>query len=234
MKNKVLGISQPIPYCVLEEAVYDYLKSGNVDRDKIIHNLGEYFRGKISIQNAAITVNKIVSANAAILAKIKKDIDGDTYINLPEGERKLLVICLIALTYPVFYEIMKVLGVGFKVQQKLSKVIVEQKLTALYGSNRAVYNAISSVLQMLKKYGILSSEKVGIYSLLSPVHSQIPLLCELCVYTDIKLSESNSILLEETEVRPFYMFIDIALPKPADFRLLKFSEGIIGRGYITV
>lgn len=232
--TKVLGISQPIPYSVLEEAIYDYIKSGSIDIEKIRYNLGEFFKGKISVKNAGITINRIVTDNQKILGRIKKDFDAETFMTLPENERKILVVCLISLTYPVLYEILKVLGTGFKVQAKLNKAYIEQKLTAVYGSNRSVYNAISSVTQMLKKYGILKSEKTGIYSLLAPLRSQVQLFSEICVYTDIRLSSSKSILLDETVSRPFYLFFDINLPLSQDFRLLKYTEGIIGRGYVYV
>ena len=71
-----------------------------------------------------------------------------------------MIICLISLTFPVTYEILNVFASGFKVQSKINKAYINQKLMASYGSNRGIYNAIGAVLPMLVEYGILNRYKI--------------------------------------------------------------------------
>jgi hypothetical protein len=196
-EKKYLGINQPLPFRVLEEVLYNLLNNETISKEHIIRHLKEYMNGENMLSKASSQIGLLSSTNENIIITIRKNVDGEAYLRLSHEDRVAFLISLIALTYPVAYELMNILATGFKVQSKVNRAFIDQKMTASYGSNRSIYNAIKAVLSILIDFGILKREKVGLYSLEERKVIQNPNLAELYIYTDIKLSGSKSILVED-------------------------------------
>jgi len=60
-----------------------------------------------------------------------------------------------------------------------------------------------------------------------------PFIAELIIYTDIKLSGSKTILLDDLQFRPWYMYYEPIL-NMNKLTILKHSESRIGGGYVGV
>src|ERR1035437_833979 len=233
-KSKYLGINQPIPYKVLEEVVFYLLKGQVMSKEHIIRHLQEYIKGENRIGKAYNHINTIIASTENIILNTRKHITSESYFKLSNEDRLAMIICLISLTFPVTYEILNVLASGFKVQSKINKAYINQKLMASYGSNRGIYNAIGSVLPMLVEYGILNRYKIGVYELATQKEIQNDYLNEMYAYADIKLSESKSILLDDIDHRPWYLYFKIHIGKNQNIGLIKYTESRIGHGYLMV
>jgi hypothetical protein len=232
MNKKYLGINQPIPLSVLEFALHTILNGESLDKSKLDSRLKEYISGENRRNKANSHINLIQSNNRNLLQEIRKKIDGDRFLRLQESDRKIIVICLLANTFPVFYETMKVLAMVYKVQQLINFDSLLLKLSATYGSNRGIYNAVNAVLPMLVDIGLIKRVKPAIFEKGDQFKTQIPFLGEICVYTDITLSTSKTILLDDIHHRPWYDFFDFTVNPDNKFELLKLSELRQGYGYL--
>jgi len=211
MNKKYLGINQPIPLSVLEFALHTILNGECLDKSKLDSRLKEYISGENRRNKAISHINLIQTNNQYLLQEIRKRIDGDRFLRLQESDRKIIVICLLANTFPVFYETMKVLAMVYKVQQLINSESLLLKLSAIYGSNRGIYNAVNAVLPMLVDIGLIKRVKPAIFEKGDQFKTQIPFLGESCVYTDITLSTSKTILLDHIHHRSWYYFFDFTL-----------------------
>lgn len=104
----------------------------------------------------------------------------------------------------------------------------------MYGSNRSIYNAVDAVIPMIIELGAVERIKISLYSLSEKTVITHPVIKELIIFTDIKLSGSKSILVDDIQYRPWYMYFEINLSTQHTFRLFKYSEGRIGKGYLTI
>ena len=105
-------------------------------------------------------------------------------------------------------------------------------MSALYGSNRTIAVAIDALMPMLIELGALERVKMGVYKVGRQPTIVHPAVAELYVATDIALSGSKSIALDETNYRPWFFFYRVELPKDGRFKLLKMTDGMVGGGYV--
>ncbi len=107
------------------------------------------------------------------------------------------------------------------------------KMSSLYGSNRSLYNAMDAVIPMIIELGTIKRTKISIYEIDDIKTIRNPFISEALIYTDIKLSESKTILLEDLQVRPWYMYYspEININK---LTILKHSESRLGGGYLAI
>lgn len=232
--GKYIGINQRVPFIVLDTALYSYLKDGKIQREDIYNHLKEFFKGENRIGKASSYLFQIFKKNEKYIIHLLGRIKAADYIKLPEGDRRAFVLCMLALTYPITYNLLLALASGFKVQPILNSKYFTQKMTALYGSNRSVYNAVEAVIPTLTEIRLISRKKVGLYSMGEKLVVTHPFISEIVVYTDIKLSGSKSILLDDIQHRSWYMFFEINFSKQTNYHLLKFSESRLGQGYLTI
>lgn len=232
--GKYIGINQRVPFIVLDTALHSYLKDGKIQREDIYNHLKEFFKGENRIGKASSYLFQIFKKNEEYIIHLSNQIKAENYIKLPEGDRSAFILCLLALTYPITYDLLLALASGFKVQPSLNSKYLTQKMASLYGSNRSVYNAVEAVIPILIEIKLINREKVGLYSLGEKLLVIHPFISEFIVYTDIKLSGSKSILLDDIKHRPWYMFFKINFGKQAKYHLLKFSESQLGQGYLTI
>ena len=231
--KKYLGIGQPLHYDTLREIFLNYFNNKKLTREEVIELLKIYINGENSINKAYAHINNIFQKNENLLKIITDHIDGKTYSNLLLHDNQCLILCLVGLTYPVAYNIANTLAIGFKVQSKLNRDYIDKKLTAFYGSNRSIYNAINSILPMFQELDIISKDK-GLFKLEEQRYIHNKFLNELYIYTDIKLSGSKSMLVDDLDYRPWYLFFKPQNKIKTASGLVKVIESRIGEGYLTI
>lgn len=234
MNDKYLGINQPIPDTVLESVLFASLHGEFLPRETLDLQLSEFIRGKNRRDKAISHINLFLTRNQFLINELRRKMDGETFICLPESERKIVIICFLAITFPIFYETMKVLASVYKVQDRINTDSIISKLSANYGSNRGIYNALNAVLPMLVDLGLITRVKPGIFEKKETFSTLKPFLGEFCIYTDITLSTSKTILLEDIHHRPWYNYFNFPLQSENNFEILKFSELRAGYGYLEV
>jgi hypothetical protein len=89
-------------------------------------------------------------------------------------------------------------------------------------------------MQMFVEYQIVNRDKIGIYSFVESRDIKNQTVSELIIYTDIKLSGSKSILLDDLDFRPLYMFFKPNEKTKKLTGLFKIIESRVGQGYLTL
>jgi hypothetical protein len=84
---------------------------------------------------------------------------------LKQEERVLLHWCMTILAYPFFYDLVKEMGMQFRMQDAIPSQILGRKMKSLYGERRRVEVATSAVLTSIKFWGITEPKKKQAYSL---------------------------------------------------------------------
>lgn len=232
--GKYIGINQRVPFNVLDQGLSNYLRTGEVNRVELKANMKQYTKGENRASKASAYAYHILTRPESILKFIKANISSDTYNRLPDSERKVLVLTLLAITYPIIYDFLIAMASGFKVQSTINKKFINQKMSALYGSNRAFDIAIDAIIPMLIELGAIQRMRISIYGQLPQLTLCTPIVSEAYIYTDIKLSGSKTILVLDTLSRPWYQFFVVNYSKLTHNQLLKFTDAPIGGGYLGI
>jgi transcription termination factor NusB len=232
--RKFIGINQRIPFEVIDSAIYDFLNTGKVHQDKILSHMLEYTKGQNRAEKASMYIFQVLKRQSRIVEEVRRALGQNGYHNLNQTDRKVLVLCLIGLTYPITYDLLVALAQGFKVQDTINKKFISQKVMSIYGSNRTVDIAIDALLPMIIELNTIQRVKVSIYSKFGRQPISNPLIRELVVYTDIKLSGSKSILLSDLNYRPWLQYFEPIEEHDVIFgRLIAIKESAVGRGYLS-
>jgi len=234
-KGKYIGLNQRIPFDVLDSAIHYYLEKGVIDKDFIFQRMQEFTNGANRAKKATTYVFQILTRQKKVLEQLKKFIENTPYGALRIDDRKALCLCLISLTYPITYDLLIALSQGFKVQSQINKKFISEKVMSIYGSNRTVDIAIDALLPMIIELNTIKRDKISIYSIATKLMITNRYVSELVVYTDIKLSGSKSLLIDELNYKPWYAYFDLSGLVPATFSILiSKKDSAVGKGYLTI
>jgi len=229
-KGKYIGINQRVPFKVLNNGIIRLLDSGELSLEELKKDMREYTKGENRVKKASKYAFQILS-RPEIMKTIKTKFNRESYNLLSHSDRQALIICLVALTFPITYDMLISISAAFKVQPQINRALINSKTSALYGSNRTLDIAIDALIPMIIELGTIRRVKVSIYEIEERKTIKNPFISEVLIYTDIKLSGSKTILLEDLQVRPWYMYYspEININK---LTILKHSESRLGGGYI--
>lgn len=234
-KGKYIGLNQRIPFEVLDSSIHYFLEKDNLDRDFIFQRMKEFTTGENRANKATTYVVQILVRQKKHLEQLKRVISSTSYIALKIDDRKALCLCLISLTYPITYDLLCALSQGFKVQSQINKKFISEKVMSIYGSNRTVDVAIDALLPMIIELNTIKRDKVSIYSIAKKLNITNKFVSEMIVYTDIKLTGSKSLLIDEISYKPWYAYFNLPSFASATFNiLLQKKESAIGKGYLTI
>ena len=234
-KGKYIGLNQRIPFEVLDSAIHSYLEKGWIERDFIFQRMQEFTSGSNRANKATTYVVQILTRQQQILERLRKTITNISYRSFRIDDRKALCLCLISLTYPITYDLLIALSQGFKVQSQINKKFISEKVMSIYGSNRTVDIAIDALLPMIIELNTIKRDKVSIYSIATKLMIANKFIAELVVYTDIKLSGSKSLLIDEMSYKPWFAYFDLTNISSVSFNiLLTKKDSAVGKGYLTV
>lgn len=206
-----------------------------VDKDFIFERMQEFTTGANRAKKATTYVVQILTRQKQFLEHLKKALTSTLYSALRIDDRKAFCLCLISLTYPITYDLLIALSQGFKVQSQINKKIISEKVMSIYGSNRTVDIAIDALLPMIIELNAIKRDKVSIYSIATKLMITKKFISELVVYTDIKLSGSKSLLMDELGYKPWYSYFELSNISPVAFNiLLEKKDSSVGKGYITI
>jgi hypothetical protein len=232
--GKYIGINQRVPFHVLDMGLMQYLQFGDVNREDLKQHMREFTKGENRVSKAATYAYAILTKPDILLSSYKRHIPYETYIRLNDGERKTLILCLFASTYPIAYDLLVSIASAFKVQSQVNKKFINQRLGTIYGSNRTLDIAIDALMPMSIELEMIKRAKLSIYEIRPPFSLNLPITSEAFIYTDIKLSGSKSIVIDDIHTRSWYMFRNVSYNQLLHNKILKFSEGRIGGGYISI
>jgi hypothetical protein len=234
-KEKYIGLNQRIPFDVLDSAIHFYLENGIIDKSSIFQRMQEFTTGTNRADKATKYVSQIINRQLSLLNSLKKSIRDIPYNSLRTDDRKAFCLCLISITYPITYDLLVALAQGFKVQTQINKKFINEKVKSIYGSNRTVDVAIDALMPMIIELNTIKRDKVSIYSMATKLTISNRYVAELIIYTDIKLSGSKSILLDDLGFKPWYSYFDNSAFVPDQFNyLISKKNSAVGKGYLTI
>ncbi len=231
-KRKYIGINQRIPIRVLNDGIIRLLQSGEVLLEDFKQDMREYSSGENRIHKASKYAMQILSS-PIVIKTIQSKFNPESYNLISESDRKALILCLLALTYPITYDMLISLSSVFKVQKQVNRSIINSKMSSLFGSNRTLDIAIDALIPMIIELSTIKRAKVSIYEVETKKVIKNPFISEFYIYTDIMLSGSKTILLDDLKFRPWFVFFEPVL-NLNKMTILKHSEGRVGGGYIGV
>lgn len=161
MNNKSIDINQRIPLETLYAALEAYLND-NYSNEYIMEQLRLEYSGENRLKKALRIVNRIIPKNpmlplineekAALKLAIKK-----------KQDRDIILIALLNSAFPFSYDVLKIFGKYFAVQEIINTDTVKKSISNVYGGNRATENGIYSVVPMFLEAGFFDRPKQGIY-----------------------------------------------------------------------
>lgn len=232
--SKRIGINEPIPLEVLEKVFLSFLETKEVDRDYIETLLSEHIGGD-NRRNKAVGYTNVIFTRPKIIHTLLKEWEADRYLNLTNKEKNVLLIQLCSLAYPVFFDLISVMGGVFKIQPSVNRDVIISRLTSSYGSNRTLYNAVEAILPMLIKAGYIFRPKTGLYQAEDNIPVKNEFIMDLIVYTGIKLSDSKTILAEDIPFKNWMYFFDFqGEHRVKKSELVSIEDGMLGGGYLSV
>src|SRR5208283_4587541 len=184
--GKYIGINQRVPFDVLDAGLYGFLQDQAVDKESIVAHMREYTKGENRVLKASQYAVQILSRQEKYILELKKSIGAEAYLKLPVTDRKAIILSLVALTYPITYDLLIALASGFKVQPQINRQFINQKMAALYGSNRTLDIALDALVPMIIELGAVERVKISLYSLSKKTVITHPIIKELIIFTDIK------------------------------------------------
>lgn len=233
-KGKYIGISNRIPLVVMEYAIADYISTGQVNAPAYFKYIQEFTKGENRAKKTLSHLVSIISKNSNVISQLAKQIKGD-FLTLSDNDRRAVLICLYSLTFPIAYDILLAFSAGFKVQEVISKRVVLEKMGALYGSNRSMHIGVDETIPLFLDCGIITRKKIGIYAKGLTLKITNNFVSELIIYSNIKLSGSKSILVDELNFKPWYSYFGISNMAYNNFtQLLSKKDSAVGKGYITI
>ncbi|WP_207425055.1 hypothetical protein [Pedobacter sp. SYSU D00535] len=233
--GKYIGLNQRIPFEVLDSCIDFYIKNGVIDKAYIFERMQEFTSGANRAAKASKYVAQILKRQLPILNKLRRILKEVPYISLKVNDRKAFCLSLISLTYPITYNLLTGLAQGFKVQTQINKRFISERVMSIYGSNRTVDVAIDALLPMIIELNTIKRDKISLYSLATKLVVNDPFISELVIYTDIKLSGSKSILLDDLSYKPWFLYFSL---QNFDSRrldtLVTVRESAVGKGYLSI
>ena len=234
-KGKYIGLNQRIPFEVLDTSIHFYLVNNIIDKDYILERMLEYNKGINRAKKGTQYVFQILKRQDHLLSQLRIVLKDIPYNSLRVEDRKTLCLCLISLTYPITYDLLVALAQGFKVQQQINKQFISEKVMSIYGSNRTVDIAIDALLPMIIELNTIKRDKISLYSLGSKLTVVNKFISDIIIFTDIKLSGSKTILIDELAFKPWYSYFEIQPENLKQFNhLISKKDSAVGKGYLTI
>jgi len=230
-----IGLESRVQYEILEATLYDYLDTGLFDRVKCLSHIKQLTKGENRANKILKHIGLFISRNSTVLEQFAKSVSLETFKDLNISDRYALIISLFSNSFPITYDTLTSFAQVFNVQENVSKEAIIQKISSVYGSNRSMHIAVGELLTLFTEIGLISRKKVGIYTRGHKLKVSNKFVAELIILTDIKLSGSKSILVEDISSRVWYSYFDLGLIEFQDsLSYLTKMESSMGKGYLTI
>ena len=201
--GKVIGINQRISVTLIENGLKAVFNG--VYNKEFARSLAEYeFQGENRLKKAVNELSKVVEKNSIIpfLMEHKAEVLGAMQY---KADRAIIVASLYNSAFPFSYEEVSILGKYFHVQDQVSRKLLEEKISEIYGFNKAISNAIDYSIPTLVEAGFIERPSAGIYTMPTlNVTTEIALAtyCESFFLNNPLLSRNN-----DYDGSPYFEFV---------------------------
>jgi hypothetical protein len=208
--DKSIGLNQRIPFSVLNAGMLTFLETNQVNRDELLGLMLEETKGENRAKKASAFASKIIEMENSVIDGIKKHFTPQSWVRLSEREKKVLLLSLTCLRYPIVYDSLQILGTQFKIQSSVNRAFINQKLSLKYGSNRTCMVGIDALIPMIIESTLVERIKTGLYGKGDLVIPQHQFVKEAWTKMELILSKTRTISVEELSHRAIISFVDIS------------------------
>ncbi len=204
MNNKPIDINQRIPLETLHVALESYLNDTYSD-DYILEQLRLHFSGENRLKKSLRIVKKITSNNR-IIALVNSNKAEILSALKSKTDRNVILIALLNSSFVFSFDLLSILGKLFKVQDIINRETLTREISKIYGSNRALPNAIDSVIPMYLNAGFFIRPKLALYQF----HDKMNITSEITrkIYIEsYKVNNSISVIQDYQLMEPYFEFI---------------------------
>ena len=160
--GRIIGINQRISVTLIEnglKAVFDGVYSKEFAR-----SLAEYeFQGENRLKKAVNELSKVVEKNTIIPFLVERKEQVMKAMQY-KADRAIIVAALDKSAFPFSYEEVCILGKYLHVQDHVSRKLLEEKISEIYGFNKSISNAIDYSIPTLVEAGFVERPSAGIYT----------------------------------------------------------------------
>ncbi|MFZ4413820.1 MAG: hypothetical protein ACOYOV_12120 [Bacteroidales bacterium] len=205
MNNKSIDINQRIPLETLYAALESYL-NGSYSDEYILEQLSLEFDGENRLKKALRIVNKIIQKNPlnnfldANCVELKNAIKKKT-------DRNIILISLLNIAFPFSFDILKIFGKFFLVQEIINRETITRSISNIYGGNRSTANAIDSVVPMLIEAEFFTRLKPGVYQIKDKFNITSSVTKQIYIES-FKFNNALEVLQEYQLRDPYFLFIN--------------------------
>lgn len=203
MDKVYLGIETNISSSVLELALSATL-NGSASSNYFLQLARSGCKGENRARKSALVINRVTLKNR-LLPKLLEEKEAVLTMLQSSQDKPILLTSIMCAEYPVFYDVISILGKYFHVQELVNRQIVMQKLGESYPSNRSFFKAYDSVIPMLIDFGMIARPQPALYKMI-PQRNSSTLSQELykkafLIYNPL-LSETDDFMSH-----PFFEFV---------------------------
>lgn len=221
--TRYIGINQRVPIQVLDHALIYLLRGDLHIRTEIGRDLSEHFSGTNRLGKAVQYVNRILFLSDTA-NKFANSFDLETYIHLPESDKRAVMLALFAGAYPFVYDLISNVMAILQAQPLVNTTYIQEKMSAKYGSNRTMFVGISAVIPMLIELNLLKRPKTGFYERTDKQQIHATLVKELFIHTELSITKAKSILLSDINTNPWFSCFNFGELDVQQLKILSASE----------
>lgn len=160
--EKKVSINQRISITIIEMALKAAL-AGKFSTEYAYDLAAGEYNGENRIRKARGLIGKITVRNP-LFPSVREHKEEYLSAISHKGDRALLYAALINAAFCFGYDTTVILGKFFHVQDEVPTQLITKKLSAIYGSNRTLPNAMNSILPMYIEAGFVLRPQTGIYT----------------------------------------------------------------------
>lgn len=205
MSNYV-DINQRIPLDILKVALQSYL-DGTYTNDYIMEQLRMEYDGENRLKKSLRIINKIIKRNPIIELIDENKVKVQAAIK-SKNDCNLILLSLLNSAFPFSYDVLKIMGKFFSVQDVINAETIKKNVSNIYGGNRATENGIYSVVPMFLEAGIFKRPKQGIYEFEGILNYSTEIAKEIFVES---FNQNNTIKRTMNDYQnsdSYFMFVD--------------------------
>lgn len=203
MNNSSIDINQRIPLETLYAALEAFLNE-DFSNEYVMEQLRLDYSGENRLKKALRIVNRIIPRNplipfinenkALIKSAIKK-----------KQDRDIILIALLNSAFPFSFDVLKMFGKYFAVQEIINADTIKKSISNIYGGNRATENGIYSVIPMFLEAGFFKRPKPGIYQFEKTTQPYYDVTVKIYIESFKVNGPSN--LTSIDKLNPYFQFI---------------------------
>lgn len=163
MNKTTIGIENRISFSTLEQALLAMLDGKATS--EYFHQLAETENvGKNRAVKTAKMLNRLTNRNLLLPYMMEHKEDVRRMLQRKE-DQPLLYVALLSGAYTFAFDTISILGKNFHAQPLLTRDLLQRKLSEKYGSSRALYIGVGSMMPMLLDAGFVKRPRIGFYEM---------------------------------------------------------------------